>query len=177
MNDLKDLILKYQKSPDDKDTFAELIYNADYLIVHFIKVCRKRLPYLRGEDPRDLYNDGIIALSRAALTFPAGMKSEYIPCRLRSYMIIQYRTLYRYIGKENVELDQGDYGKHNTTHEIDLDKIDYDAIMKLLSPEEAELVEDFLSGKKTGRQLAKEHGVSAPRISGKIKQIVGRLKK
>ena len=173
---LKELFLQYQKTRKQED-FADLISNLDYLIVYFIKRCRKRLGYLQGIESRDLYHDSIVALHDAVITFPSTMKAEYIPCRLRAYMLNEFRKVYRYLDKENVELDQGDYSSNRSTDVINLDKIDYDAILQSLSREEAELVDSFYTSKKQVQQLAKERNVTSPRISGKIKGIVGKFRK
>ena len=180
---LKELFLEYKRLKslgDDvkaKELYGDMIVNTDYLILYFIKQCRKRLGYLRGIEIEDLYHDGIIALHNAAVTFPDNMSEEYIPCRLRAYMLAQFRKIYRYIDKENVEIDQGEYQRYNSIDNINLDKIDYDAILATLSPEEAELVDSYMTSKKQVQQLAKERNVSSPRISGKIKDIINRFKK
>ena len=77
LNELKKDILKYQRSRD-RELFADIIFNVDFLIRYFIKRIKSQYNYLWKIDSEDLYNDSIIALSNSMISFTANLEKAIV---------------------------------------------------------------------------------------------------
>ena len=161
--ELKKDILKYKKT-HDKDLFADIIFNLDYLIRYFIGKCKKQYTYLCKIDGQELYNDSIVALANSMESFTIGVKPEYIPCRLKAYMVEEFRKGYKY---KMTEVNSADrlHGL-NTPKEnsrsidcINLKAIDYKMLMESLDDEEHEFLKNYLTQTRDNGKMAVKHGI------------------
>jgi DNA-directed RNA polymerase specialized sigma24 family protein len=168
LKELKVDILNY-KETKDKQVFADIIFNLDYLIRYFISKCKNQYTYLWKVDARDLYQDSIIALSNSMNSFPTNMSEAYIPCRLKAYMVQEFRKAYSY---KMVEYNSADrmviYGSIKDPYlkisdEINLEEIDYKIMMDLLDEEEQSFLKDYLVEIGGSVAMGKKHGFNTKR--------------
>jgi RNA polymerase sigma factor (sigma-70 family) len=175
---LKRLILDY-KDTNDERMFSEILVHVDKLLLFFIHKLRRDYKYLNSVDTEDLYHTAIIAVHKAIKSYPDYMEPRYIPCRIRAYMISEYDDDFKYVQEEvhmgDMNLDDLNFENRLKTNVINTTVMDYEALLRSLSPDDAFLFENIFVGTKTMKAIGKERGCDFRTIRSRYKRLEAQL--
>lgn len=175
VDSLKELILSYKRD-GCKETYYEIIMQVDYLIYYYIKQLRKKLPYLNLLEIEELYHTSLIALHIFIKSFKNDTKARHIPCRLRSYMKVEFTKTYRYLERENNFQDIYKYTPQDSVTEINTNRMDYDILLDSLMEDDKEMLDNYLTKRKQVSKMAKENGVAICTMTKRIRTLLNSIR-
>ena len=170
---LKDKFILYKNTRDEK-VFSDILYEVDNLLVFFIHKLRKRFTYIRHIPIEDLYQSSVISLYTAIITCPDETPPMTLPCRIRAYMISEFKQEYSW-NKHELQTPE-DFEPIVSTSHINTDEIDYRLVMDNLEEgKHKETLSHYLQRDKTQKEMAAEEGLTVgaiyKRIHKKLKKI------
>ena len=171
---LKDKFILYRDTKDEK-VFSDILYEVDNLLVFFINKLRKRFTYIRHIPMEDLYQSSVISLYTAIITCTDDIPPRTLPCRIRAYMISEFKQEYSW-NKHEIQVPENFEPTHRTAS-INTNEIDYRLIMDNLEDDKSkDMLYHYLHRDKPKKQMAEEEGVTVNAIYKRVQRKIKTLK-
>lgn len=175
-----DIAHQYQETRDSA-LFELFLARFDSYLLYYILHFKKKCDWLRQVESEDLYQTAIVALHRSILTVTKNETPEYLPLRIKAYLIreIQKQFNYKmhefsYDGDLTEIIDQ----RYNAINDFNFEQEDFRTMCKIVkfTRFQRDVLHRLLIRRQTYKEVAKAHHTTPSNVCSTYRCSIKKIK-